>query len=49
MAEAFRANVGGDLHKVEVGGPVANRVRAAEGDDDQGAGMVDGHVAGHAC
>ena len=49
MAEASRTDVRRDLREVEIGRPVAERMRAAERNDRQGAGVVDGHVAGHAC
>lgn len=45
----MRADIGGDLHKVEIGGPVLEAVGTAEGKDCKRAGVVDGHVARHAC
>ena len=49
MAEALRANVGWDAHKVEIGGPVAEGMRAAERKDRELEGVIDGYVASHAC
>lgn len=45
----MRADVGWDAHKVEIGGPVAEGMGAAEGEDDDLEGVVDGDVAGYAC
>lgn len=42
MAETFGADVGGDAHGVEVGGPVADGVSAAKGKDCESEGVVDG-------
>ena len=49
MAEALGADVGWDAHKVEIGGPVAEGMRAAECKDCEFEGVIDGYVAGHAC
>ena len=49
VAETMRADIRGDLHKVEIGGPVAKGVGTAKGQDCKGAGVVDGHVTRHAC
>ena len=49
VAEALRADVGCDKGKVEIGGPVAEGMRAAEGKDCKFEGMIDGYVASHAC
>ena len=49
VAETMRADIGGDLHKVEIGGPIAEGVGTAKGKDCEREGVVDGHVARHAC
>ena len=48
MAETSEADIRGDLGKVEISGPVAEGVRAAEGKDCKLQGVVDGDVSGHA-
>ena len=49
MAEALRADVGWDEHKVEIGGPVADGMRAAECEDRELEGVIEGYVPSHAC
>lgn len=50
VAPAIRAEVESrDLHEIEIGGPITERVRAAKGNHCKFTGMVDGHVASHAC
>lgn len=49
MAEAFVADIGWDAGKVEISGPVADGMRAAERKDCTLEAMVDGYVASHAC
>ena len=49
MAEAFIADIGWDTGKVEISGPIAYGMRAAERKDCKLEGMVDGYVASHAC
>ena len=49
VAEAFIADIGWDAGKVEIGGPVADGMRAAERKDCTLEAMVDGYVASRAC
>ncbi len=49
MAEAQRADIGGDKRKVEIGGPVAEGMRAAEGENRECEGVVNGYVASYTC
>ena len=49
VAETERTDIGGDDRNVKIGGPVAEGVRAAECKYCESEGVVDGHVAGHAC
>ena len=44
---ALRAEVGWDEHKVEIGGPVAEGMRAAEGEDGELEGVIDGYISSH--
>lgn len=49
MAEAFVADICWDAGEVEISGPVADGMRAAEREDCTLEAMVDGYVASHAC
>ena len=49
MAEALRADIGWNKHKVKVGGPVAEGMGAAERKDRKSEGVVNGYVASHTC
>lgn len=49
MAVASGANVSKLSDKVQISEPIADSMRAAERNDCEGEGMVDGYVAGHAC
>ncbi len=49
VAEAQRADIGGDKRKVEISGPVAEGMRAPEGEDCECKGVVDGYVASYTC
>lgn len=48
VAEALRADVGGDKRKVKISGPVAEGMGAAKRKDRKREGVVDGYVASHA-